>query len=90
MTRRLSRLPRWVHRLYAGVAGYFWVPCPTCGENFGGHEVGDRGPNLGSIQVESGPGWSRGVSICPACTREGRGRVPRGVIRIPDSWEETP
>lgn len=33
-------LPRWVHRLYAWTSGYFWLPCPICGEMFGGHEAG--------------------------------------------------
>ena len=30
--------PRWYHKLYAFVAGYFWLPCPRCGREFGGHE----------------------------------------------------
>lgn len=35
--------PRWLNRLYAGLFGYFWLPCPLCGEYFGGHEW--RGDN---------------------------------------------
>jgi hypothetical protein len=35
------RLPRWVHRLYAAAGGWFWLPCPACGEHFGGHEAGN-------------------------------------------------
>ena len=31
-------MPRWLHRLYAGLAGAFWMPCPVCGRMFGGHE----------------------------------------------------
>lgn len=30
---------RFLHRIYARVFGYFWLPCPLCGEMFGGHEV---------------------------------------------------
>lgn len=33
-----GRLPRWVHCVYAFLAGYFWLPCPICGRKFGGHE----------------------------------------------------
>ena len=32
------RRPRWAHRRYAYALGYFWLPCPVCGEPFGGHE----------------------------------------------------
>jgi len=30
--------PRWLQRLVALFGGYFWLPCPLCGEKFGGHE----------------------------------------------------
>lgn len=32
---------RFLHKLWAGVAGYFWLPCPKCGDMFGGHETGN-------------------------------------------------
>jgi hypothetical protein len=35
--KRLKK-PRWIQQLYANVFGYFWLPCPLCGECFGGHE----------------------------------------------------
>jgi hypothetical protein len=57
--------PRWVHRLYAVVFGYFWSPCPICGQHFGGHEW--RAPFV----VD--PVTVRG--ICPACVKAGRGVV---------------
>lgn len=38
--RGVRRGPRWWHRLYARLAGYFWLPCPVCGRMFGGHEIG--------------------------------------------------
>lgn len=31
-------IPRWLHKLYAKMFGYFWLPCPVCGKPFGGHE----------------------------------------------------
>jgi hypothetical protein len=32
-------MPRYFHRFYARIFGYFWLPCPKCGEMFGGHEA---------------------------------------------------
>lgn len=34
---------RWrrAHHWLATRHGYFWLPCPTCGREFGGHESGD-------------------------------------------------
>ncbi len=37
MTR--LRRPRWVQRVWARVFGYFWAPCPECGQMYGGHET---------------------------------------------------
>lgn len=31
-------MPRFLHKLYAHTANYFWLPCPRCGQMFGGHE----------------------------------------------------
>lgn len=48
-------MPRWVHKWYAKLFGYLWMPCPICGEEFGEHEIkdfqyvsviGDRGEKL--------------------------------------------
>jgi hypothetical protein len=30
---------RYLNQLFAWLFGYFWLPCPVCGENFGGHEA---------------------------------------------------
>jgi hypothetical protein len=35
---------RFIHKLYAARRGYFWLPCPVCGREFGGHE--SHGPGL--------------------------------------------
>jgi hypothetical protein len=48
------KLPRIIHRIYAGTFGYFWLPCPICGENFGGHETRWR---HGVLYTEPGKGW---------------------------------
>ena len=29
---------RLLNKLYAHLFGYFWLPCPLCGQMFGGHE----------------------------------------------------
>jgi C4-type Zn-finger protein len=29
---------RWLHKLYANMFGYFWLECPVCSKEFGGHE----------------------------------------------------
>lgn len=34
--------PRWVHRVYAFVRGFYWLPCPGCGNYMGGHEPHGR------------------------------------------------
>ena len=39
----MKRGPRWTHRLYAHLFGYFWTSCPTCGREFGGHEWDGQG-----------------------------------------------
>ena len=38
----MKKLNRLYNRLYAFVNGYFWLPCPICEEEFGGHERGDE------------------------------------------------
>ena len=30
------------NKLYANIKGYFWLPCPICGNYFGGHEWNNR------------------------------------------------
>lgn len=52
-------MPRILHHLYAFVCGYFWLPCPRCGEYFGGHEWMNH--PLAGID---------GKGICPACTHK--------------------
>jgi hypothetical protein len=53
------RAPRWTHRWYAALFGYFWAPCLICKRPFGGHEILD---NTASVQV----GKDHHV-ICPVC-----------------------
>ena len=55
----MSRAPRWIARLQAFVMGYFWAPCPLCGEPFAGFESGHIGTLDGRI-----------VCNKPACVAE--------------------
>lgn len=62
----------------ARAGGYFWLPCPLCGVDFGGHEWDVRGDKVSHIPDErcppagpQGPFSYKG--ICPFCTEAGRG-----------------
>lgn len=50
--------PRWLQHLIATLGGYFWLPCPSCGEPFGGHEPDGKG-------IDQGNG--RGLITCANC-----------------------
>ena len=70
---------RRLHRIYAGLFGYFWLPCPTCGREFGGHDWRIRAGKPSSIPAPDG--GDRHVGICPDCTRAGRGIAPGSLSR---------
>ena len=52
---------RWLNKIYASLTGYFWLPCPLCKQEFGGHEwkTGDDMPIPNKLGVYEG--------ICPDC-----------------------
>lgn len=52
---------RRIHHTYATTHRYYWLPCPLCGREHGGHESGDTIPN-----PLKGEGC--GISICSQCT----------------------
>lgn len=79
--RKISRLPRWSHRMWAFLFGYFWLPCHLCGTYSGGHEWRDidgKSSVVSVVELEERDGIfhtvTRSRGICPACTREGLGR----------------
>lgn len=53
--------PRFINRAYAFFGGYFWLPCPSCGRKFGGHEI-SYGPGT---SMRAGDGTAR--CVCPRC-----------------------
>ena len=55
---------RLLNRIYAFIHGYFWLPCPICGQYFGGHEWKTDSPNA-FVQLADDTG---GTGICPDCT----------------------
>jgi hypothetical protein len=74
LTRPAEDAPRAWHAWYAKSAGYFWLPCPLCCEEFGGHEWLPSTPEFeATIPDPDEPKLSTGSGICPACTRAGRG-----------------
>jgi len=42
--------------------GYFWIPCPICGEMFGGHEA----RHTSSLWVKP----YHGKAVCAKCSAE--------------------
>ncbi len=68
--RRLTR--RAANRFYARFNRYFWLPCPTCGQHFGGHEWEHDGrgvPVRPPLFDHTEPRQLAGV--CPACADAG-------------------
>jgi len=82
-------MSRMQERLYAAIFGYFWLPCPLCGEPFGGHEWEDVDGKSSSIHLADEPVY-RGVGICPTCTKAGLGgrTVERSSLHplAPERW----
>jgi ribosome-binding protein aMBF1 (putative translation factor) len=55
---------RFLHWFWASIRGYFWLPCPICGNNFGGHEYS------GSLDYSD----FTGEGVCPRCAEEAKRR----------------
>lgn len=36
-------MPEFMHKCWAKLNGYFWLPCAVCGRMFGGHQAGYGG-----------------------------------------------
>lgn len=64
---------RRVHRWWARWAGFFWLLCPLCGVESGGHEWRDIDGKPSHVPDPTGSGHGSYVGICPVCTRAGRG-----------------
>ena len=62
---KLPYCPRFINWVWSTWGGYFWLPCPICGQNFGGHEE------------PSGTIWSgsSGKEVCRNCIEEAKKTV---------------
>ena len=74
------RLPRTIAKMKAAALGYFWLPCPLCGESFAGFEWG------ASIPVNECSG--QGVCNKPECVKNAQKQTEefwaeRGITIIP-------
>lgn len=58
--KHLPYYPRFMHWLWAYIAGYWWLPCTLCGKKRGAHE-----PD-GTLMTDFGSG----VSVCRWCASE--------------------
>lgn len=62
---------RTLNRMLAFLGGYFWLPCPSCGQHFGGHEWGWTNGMPDSID---------GKGICSDCAKARKGNYPTFTI----------
>jgi hypothetical protein len=53
-----------IHKIYAYLFGYFWLPCPRCGQMFGGHQ---KGGGTNYDQPFNLKGANTGKVCCPDC-----------------------
>lgn len=59
------------HHAYATMFGFYWLPCPLCGREYGGHEAGKSIPD----PIAGPPMY---VMICSRCSRsQARPHYPR-------------
>ena len=71
-------MPRWMHKLYARFFGFFWLPCPLCGDLFGGHEWRSRAAVLWHKDRSGGTG------VCEKCIPEAQERNRRIGVTMHD------
>ena len=74
---------RMLNKIYAQLNRYFWLPCPVCGQMFGGHEWKDIEGKISTIPDPTAITVSNtgrdmrvelGKAICPDCTKSGKGK----------------
>ncbi len=64
-------LSKAIRRATAARMGAFWLPCPVCREEFGGHEWRRASGHDDCIPELDNP--RSGTGICPTCTAKGIG-----------------
>ena len=63
--------PRFVARFLAWLGGYFWLPCPVCGEYFAGFEAYCEFPPASVVVQEDGVLYHKCVCSKPKCVAVG-------------------
>ena len=72
---------RWLARRYARLLGYFWLPCPVCRREFGGHEWRKVNGHVSTIpSVELHRPMRKATGICPDCTAAGVGCLAHAAV----------
>lgn len=61
----LEATNRMVSQMYAKALGYFWLPCPRCGQMFGGHEV--QGSLVKTVEFNRDGSLAGGISMSTCC-----------------------
>ena len=64
VSARMRNPDRVAAKRFADDHGYFWLPCPRCGEHFGGHEW-HAGPSVQCADPDTGHG-----ACCPKVSDE--------------------
>lgn len=65
-----KKRPRFIQRLYAFIHGYYWLPCPICRENYGGHESAHDIYTGEDAVYPNAP--SGGIGVCPDYVEEAK------------------
>jgi len=68
---------RTINRWIAFLGDYFWLPCESCGQFFGGHEWGITNGIPDSID---------GKAICKDCAKAGKGNHPPFINQLQIRW----
>jgi predicted RNA-binding Zn-ribbon protein involved in translation (DUF1610 family) len=63
LEEKVKKKPRFVQRIKAFSGSYYWLPCPICGEYYGGHEW--DGGSLADTNHS-------GKMVCPDCNEIAR------------------
>jgi hypothetical protein len=63
---------RWLHKLWANFAGYYWTQCPICGEYYGGHELKVNSESLKKYSCITGKAFNKAKCVCPRCNKEAK------------------
>ena len=78
----IRRLPRWLAYVIAKLGGYFWIPCPVCGDGFAGFEVGSH--TSGVQHRDEGDGTRSYKIVCNKGKCQAEARRQTNVQYLPE------